>query len=246
MTLLADHSTMLSKDFYFCLKIWNFKTFINEKISTFKKQCLLVRVQLHFCYQWLKKRIKTGDKTKLSNRRRRFTVTIIDSALIFYKVAALLCTAFDWQFNELENKKFEKFIINVIAVLNKTTVQELKGYFFVCTQSWRRVSICSRYSCTRECITLIAAAFGLTAPIIKDNPYNCNQIHLLGLWANLSFMMIRMIRPSVFSADNWKIKLEISWIWFCPLVELKEFRYRRECDENKRNSILNDNKEKRN
>ena len=62
----------------------------------------------------------------------------------------------------------------------------------------------------RECTTLIAAAFGLTAPIIKNNPYNCNQIHLLGLSANLSFMMIRMIRPSVFSADNWKIQLEIS------------------------------------
>lgn len=56
----------------------------------------------------------------------------------------------------------------------------------------------------RECTTqMVAAAFGLTAPIIKNNPYNCNQIHLLGLWANLSFMMIRMIRPSVFSADNW-------------------------------------------
>ena len=41
------------------------------------------------------KRIKTDDKTKLSNRRRRFTLTIIDSALIFYKVAALQCTAFD-------------------------------------------------------------------------------------------------------------------------------------------------------
>lgn len=41
------------------------------------------------------KRIKTDDKTKLSNRRRRFAVTIIDSALIFYKVAALQCTAFD-------------------------------------------------------------------------------------------------------------------------------------------------------
>lgn len=190
--------------------------------------------------------IKTDDKTKLSNRRRRFRVTIIDSAFIFHKVAALQCTAFDWQFNELENKKFEKCIINAIAVLNKTTVQELKGYFFCLNPEWRRVSICSRYSCTRECTTLIAAAFGLTAPIIKKNPYNCNQIHLLDLWANLSFMMIRMIRPSVFSSDNWKIQLEISWIWFCPLVELKEFRYRSESDENKRNSILKDNKEKRN
>ena len=139
MTLLADHSTMLSRDFHFCLKIWNFKTFINEKISTFKKQCLLVRVQLHFCYQWLKKRLKTDDKTKLCNHRRRFRVTIIDSALIFHKVAALQCTAFDWQFNELEYKKLEKCIINAIAVLNKTTVQELKGYFFVRTQNDARL-----------------------------------------------------------------------------------------------------------
>ena len=125
MTLLADHSTMLSRDF--CLKIWNFKTF--------KKQASLCESSFTFVTNDLKKRIKTDDKTKLSNRRRRFTVTIIDSALIFYKVAALQCTAFDWQFNESENKKFEKFIINVMAVLNKTTVQELKGYFFVCTQS---------------------------------------------------------------------------------------------------------------
>ena len=78
--------------------------------------------------------MKTDDKTKLSNRRRRFAVTIIDSALIFYKVAALQCTAFDWQFNELEKQEIWKSIINAIAVLNKTTVQELKGYFFVCTQ----------------------------------------------------------------------------------------------------------------
>ena len=53
MTLLADHSTMLSRDF--CLKIWNFKTF--------KKQAFLCESSFTFVTNDLKK-----DKNRRQNQ----------------------------------------------------------------------------------------------------------------------------------------------------------------------------------
>lgn len=75
------------------------------------------------------------DLKKDKNRWQK--VTSIDSALNFaLEVAALQCTKFDWQFGESGNKKFEKYVINAIAVSIKITDQEVERIFFCLYSEW--------------------------------------------------------------------------------------------------------------